>query len=319
LQNFNSWNGERVNEGSLIVAIPDYQSLMLPVLKYLGDKHEHSIGEINEALANQLKLTPAQVEELLPSGRQRVFYSRIHWARTYLKNAGLLESIGRGRIRITQRGLDVLKDRPSRIDDKFLDRFPEFQEFQRIKRKDRSESKLEQAKSQTPEELMESGYQTLRATLSQELLGRIKKAPPKFFEQLVVDLLLAMGYGGSRKDAGQAVGQSGDEGIDGIIKEDKLGLDAVYIQAKRWDGPVGRPIVQGFVGSLEGYRATKGILITTSKFAQSAVDYANSVGKKIVLIDGEQLAQFMIDHDVGVTEMVAYVIKRVDLDYFGEE
>ncbi len=299
--------------------IPDYEKLMLPILQTLADKQEHTLGEVNETLAREFQLTQNEIEELLPSGRQRVFYNRIHWARTYLKNAGLLESTGRGIIRITQRGLDVLKKSPNRIDDEFLAQFPEFQQFQQMKRKGHAETSVEASKSQTPEELMEAGYQSLRATLAQELLERIKKSPPKFFEELVVDLLVAMGYGGSRKDAGQAVGQSGDSGIDGIIKEDKLGLDAVYIQAKRWDGPVGRPIVQTFVGSLEGYRANKGVFITTSKFSQTAIDYVNNIGKKIVLIDGEQLAQLMIDHDVGVATAAAYTIKRVDLDYFGEE
>jgi restriction system protein len=299
--------------------IPDYETLMLPLLRGIGDKQEHSLTDINERLANELQLTPNELEELLPSGRQRLFYSRVHWARTYLKNAGLLESTGRGRFQITERGLEVLKKNPDRIDDKFLNQFPEFQEFQNIKTRGHLKAAPEEKETETPEEMVESGYQTLRAALAQELLERIKKAPPKFFEQLVVDLLVAMGYGGSRKDAGEAVGRTRDGGVDGIIKEDKLGLDAVYLQAKRWDGPVGRQIVQGFAGSLEGHHANKGVLITTSRFAQPAIEYVKGIGKKIVLIDGEQLSQLMIDHEVGVAEVASYKIRKVDLDYFGEE
>lgn len=301
------------------MAIPDYESLMLPVLKLLSDKQEHTIAEINDTLATELNLNPEQVAELLPSGRQRVFYSRVHWARTYLRNAGLVESTGRAKVRITARGLVALKKNPTKIDDEFLTQFAEFREFQHKKQKSRSETASDEPKSQTPEEMMEAGYQTLRTTLAEDLLERIKKAPPKFFEQLVVDLLVALGYGGSRQDAGQAVGQSRDAGVDGIIKEDRLGLDAVYIQAKRWEAPVGRPTVQAFAGSLEGYRATKGVLITTSKFAQPAIDYVKSIGKRIVLMDGETLAQLMIDYDIGVAQTASYKIKRVDLDYFGEE
>jgi restriction system protein len=299
--------------------IPDYESLMLPLLRIIGDRQEHSLSDVNDKLGTDLRLTQHELEERLPSGRQRVFYSRIHWARTYLKNAGLLESTGRGRFRITERGLRVLKQNRHRIDDEFLSQFPEFQEFQRIKRAKQREAEPQVEKSQTPEEMIESGYQNLRASLAQELLERIKKAQPKFFEHLVVDLLVAMGYGGSREDAGQAVGQSGDGGVDGIIKEDKLGLDTMYIQAKRWDTPVGRPRVQEFVGSLEGFRATKGVLITTSTFSEPAITYVGSIGKKIVLIDGSELAQLLIEHDVGVTELVSYKLKRVDLDYFGED
>ena len=194
--------------------------------------------------------------------------------------------------------------------------FPEFAEFRTLSRQNDEQEEKEEEPTQTPEETLESSYQSLRRALAQELLERIKGCPPRFFEKLVVDLLVAMGYGGSRKDAGQAVGQSGDGGIDGIIKEDKLGLDVVYIQAKRWDGTVGRPVVQAFAGSLEGQRARKGVLITTSQFSQDAKDYVNRIEKKIVFIDGEQLAQLMIDHNMGATEVATYTVKKVDLDYF---
>lgn len=301
------------------MAIPDYQSLMRPALAAISDKREHPLSEINEKVAGPLGLSAEELSQRLPSGKQRVFYSRVYWALTYMKHAGLLEKTGRGIVRITRRGLEALRENPTRIDDQILSQFPEFRAFQQAKPKERNRPAARESKAETPEELMESGYQALRAALAEELLDRIKKAPPKFFEQLVIDLLLAMGYGGSRQDAAEAVGGGADGGIDGIIKEDKLGLDVVYIQAKRWEGPVGRPVVHGFVGSLEGRRANKGVLITTSTFSPTAIEYVSTVGKKIVLIDGERLSQLLIENGVGVSEVVAYSIKRVDADYFGEE
>ncbi|MBI3741701.1 MAG: restriction endonuclease [Chloroflexi bacterium] len=298
--------------------IPDYESLMLPLLKLLSDKKEHEATQVNELLTTEFNLSDEEKSARLPSGAKPVIYSRVHWAKTYLKSAGLLESTGWGRYQITERGLDVLAKNPTGIDNKYLSQFPEFIEFKKRSKKIDSKDEIEESSLQTPDELLETSYQNLRTGLAEDLLERIRSSSPKFFEQLVVDVLVSMGYGGSKEDA-SAVGRSGDGGIDGIIKEDKLVLDAVYIQAKRWDAPVGRPIVQNFVGSLEGYRATKGVLITTSRFAQSAFDYVKSISKKIVLIDGEQLAQFMIDHDVGVTELATYRIKKVDPDYFGEE
>ena len=200
----------------------------------------------------------------------------------------------------------------------------EFKEFRQPSRRnggDQSEdhAEIDAEAVRTPREVMESGYQEMRRDLSQELLNRIKSSPPRFFEQLVVDLLVAMGYGGSRIDAGEAVGQSGDGGVDGIIKEDKLGLDAIYLQAKRWENTVGRPVVQAFAGSLDGYRARKGVLITTSQFSPDAKDYVSRIEKKIVLIDGEELAKLMIDYNIGVATDAAYEIKRLDTDYFEEE
>ena len=300
------------------MAVPDYQSLMLPILKIASDGSEHTLGEVSEKLALEFKLSDTDRKELLPTGLQPRFGNRVGWARTYLKKAGLLESPGRGRIRITERGLGLLKRHPAQVNTKLLREFPEFLEFQKATRSSSKPEDLE-GTDQTPEELLEASYQALRRGLAQELLERIRNCSPEFFEKLVVDLLLTMGYGGSRKDAGQAVGQSGDGGVDGVIKEDKLGLDVVYIQAKRWDATVGRPIVQGFAGSLEGFRARKGVLITTSKFTEDAKDYANRIEKKIVLIEGEQLAQLMIDHGIGVTEEAAYVVKKIDTDYFDED
>ncbi len=308
------------------MAIPDFQTIMLPLLEITKDGKEHSHGEVCEALASHFLLTDAEKKELLPSGRQARFDNRVAWARAYLKKAGLIENPRRGIFRITGQGLELLKSNPSRIDIKLLKHYPGIQEWEgRSSRKaDDDAGYLEGsnggvADGQTPEEVLEASYQELRRTLANELIERIMSCPPKFFEGLVVDLLVKMGYGGSRRDAGQAIGQSGDGGIDGIIKEDKLGLDVVYVQAKRWNGTVGRPVVQAFAGSLEGQRARKGIMITTSQFTQDARDYVGRIEKKIVLIDGEQLAQLMIDHGIGVAEVVNYPVKRVDLDYFDYE
>jgi restriction system protein len=294
------------------MAVPDYQSLMLPLLKMVRDGQEHSFSVLVDGLAVQLKLTDDDKKEMLPSGGQTKFDNRVRWAGTFLKKAGLLESTGRGKICITKRGLDLLKSNPPSINAKFLEQYPEFLEFRSASRHSNKQSEVEDdGPAQTPQEMLESSYLNLRRNLAQELMERVKNCPPRFFEKLVVDLLVAMGYGGSRRDASQAVvGRSGDEGIDGIIKEDKLGLDVVYIQAKRWEATV---------GSLEGQRARKGVLITTSQFSQEAKDYVNKIEKKIVLIDGEQLAQFMIDHGIGVTEVASYTIKKADLDYFGDE
>jgi len=301
------------------MAVPDFQSFMLPLLKTVSDGKEYSLGEVVDTLANQFGLTDEDKRELLPSGRKTRLDDRVGWAQTYLRKAGLFERTGRGRFRITERGHHVLGSTPATINTRFLRQFPEFVEFQSLSRQsNRPEQESEEA-SQTPEETLESSYQSLRCNLAQELLERVKNCSPRFFENLVVDLLVSMGYGGSKNDAGQAVGQSGDGGVDGIIKEDKLGLDVVYLQAKRWDGTVGRPIVQAFAGSLEGQRARKGVLITASQFSQDARDYINRIEKKIVLIDGEQLAQLMIDHGIGVAEVATYIVKRTDLDYFGEE
>jgi restriction system protein len=302
--------------------IPDFQSAMLPVLQLAQDGKDHTLREAVEAIAVEFKATEEERNELLPSGRQRRLHNRVGWAKTYLQKAGLLEPNGRGRFRITSRGREVLQRRPSRIDMKFLEQFPEYNAFAALQHNaaeaEPSAPELPSA-TETPEEVLEESYQELRRRLADELLDRIKACDPKFFEKLVVDLLVTMGYGGSRKDAGQAVGQSGDEGIDGIIKEDRLGLDVVYIQAKRWTNTVGRPVVQAFAGSLEGQRARKGVLITTSDFSREARDYVRQIEKKIVLIDGGELAKLMIDHGVGVTEVAAYTVKKLDLDYFGDE
>ncbi len=310
------------------MAVPDFQSLMLPVLKITSDGNEHNTAEVVETLALQLGLSENDRKEMLPSGKQQKFDNRVNWTKTYLQKALLLSSTGRSRFHITERGMNVLKSNPSSINVKFLNQFPEFLTFHTVTN-DKENKKngitstsqeIVEKTNQTPQEILETSYQSLRQTLAQEILEQIKRNPPKFFESLVVDLLVAMGYGGSRKDAGQAVGQVGDGGIDGIIKEDKLGLDAIYLQAKRWEGTVGGPVVQGFVGALIGKKARKGVFITTSSFSQQALTYANGIENlKIILIDGEQLAQLMIDYDIGVTEESRYIVKKVDLDYFDNE
>ena len=297
------------------LAVPDYQSLMLPLLRIGSDEEVHAMGDVTELLAKEFKLTHHDRNLLLPSGRQTVFDNRVGWARTYLLKAGLLASAGRARIRITERGLEVLKKDPSRIDVKFLRQFPEFLAFQTAKHEKEPRPPRGPEPTETPEERLESAHAELKDRLADDLLERVKQCPPNFFEQLVVDLLWKMGYGGSRTDA-QAVGRTGDGGIDGIIKEDKLGLDSVYIQAKRWEGSVGRPQVSSFVGSLEPHRAKKGVFITTSNFTKDALDYVERTEKKIVLINGAQLANLMIENNIGVAPVASYDLKKLDLDYF---
>jgi restriction system protein len=302
--------------------IPDFQSIMLPLLKYLGDGKEHHIRDTIEGLALEFGLTPEERKELLPSGQQYIFDNRVGWARTYMKKAGLIESTRRGYFKITERGLKVLEERPEEINIPFLKKFPEFVEFQALKREKGEEEKEEEEVEKerlTPEESIESAYQRLRQNLAMELIQQVKSCSPSFFEKLVIDLLINMGYGGTRKDAGEAIGRIGDEGIDGIIKEDRLGLDIVYIQAKRWENPVSRPEIQKFAGALQGQRAKKGIFITTSAFTKDAREYAEKIESKIVLIDGETLAQLMIDHNIGVSPGTPYVIKKINNDYFTED
>ncbi|HBG47299.1 MAG TPA: restriction endonuclease [Deltaproteobacteria bacterium] len=303
------------------MAIPDFQSIMLPFLMYAGDKNEHTINEAREHLAAQFHLSEMELNELLPSGQQGVFANRVGWARSYLKKAGLIEYTKRGYCKITDRGLKVLSQNPTYINVKFLKQFPDFFEsgyFAVKKIKENTDTGIE-TEEQTPEEIFEYSYQKIRQDLASDLLTRIKSSSPGFFERIVVELLVKMGYGGSRKDAGSAVGKSGDGGIDGIIKEDKLGLDAIYLQAKRWDSTVGRPEIQKFAGALQGFRAKKGVFITTSNFSKEAEDYASRIENKIVLIDGETLAQHMIDYDVGVSRIASYEVKKIDSDYFSEE
>ncbi len=300
------------------MAIPDYQTVMLPLLKLASDGQEHFFRDSVETLAEEFGLSEEERKELLPSGQQALFVNRVGWARTHLKQAGLLETTRRAYFRITERGRQVLAENLDRIDIKYLKQFPEFLEFMaRGKDKDSANAQGEIVE-QTPEESLEAAYQKVRKELAEELLKQIKQCSPAFFEKLVIDLLVKMGYGGTRRDAGRAVGKTGDGGIDGIISEDRLGLDNIYLQAKRWDSVVGRPEIQKFAGALQGQRAKKGVFITTSGFTPDAHGFVAKIDNKIVLIDGDFLAQLMIDHNVGVSTAALYEIKRIDSDYFSE-
>lgn len=302
------------------MAIPDFQTLMLPLLKLYSDGKEHGRNEVLTRLGVEFHLSDAEVAEMLPSGRQGRFDNRVAWSKSHLKQAGIFESAGRGLHRITKRGLEVLKMSPARIDIKFLDQFDEYKAFRARSGKKESDIPGDSAvQESTPEELLEAGYKQLRGALAAELLQQVKQGVPAFFERLVVELLVRMGYGGTREDAGQVLGKSGDGGIDGIINEDRLGLDVIYLQAKRWEGDVGRPEIQKFVGALAGHKANKGVFLTTSGYSKEARAYAGQVNAKIVLIDGPMLAELMIDYGLGVTTVTSYEIKRVDSDYFAED
>lgn len=310
------------------MAVPGFQDFMLPLLQLCGDEHEHTLSELGEIIAKQFMLTDADTQELLTSGKQTKFVNRLAWVKSYFNKAGLLDFPSRGKFKITQRGLDLLKTNPKTIRINTLYSYPEFVKFhkgnnQPIDSNEQNTKPITQYKNEiellNPEEQLENAYQDLRTQLAATLLDTILKNPPSFFEQLVVDLLVAMGYGGSRKDAGQALGKTGDGGIDGIIKEDKLGLDIIYLQAKRYaiDNVVASREVRDFTGSLEGHGAHKGVLITTSTFTRDGIEFVKRLQqKKIVLIDGEKLTQLMIDNNIGVSTTEIYTIKKIDLDYF---
>jgi restriction system protein len=290
---------------------------MLPLLRCFADGKEHSIQDLVNTLAREFSLSPEELRELLPSGKQTVFYSRVGWAKTYLAKAKLIDKVRRSHYVMTSRGREVLNENPPEIKNEFLAQFPEFTEFRRREAQKEAQSEKEiYREEKTPEEVLEEAYAELRENLAQELLDIVRQSTPAFFERLVVELLVRMGYGGSHREAARAVGQVGDEGIDGIIDQDRLGLDTIYIQAKKWDQCVGRPEIQKFVGALAGKRAKKGVFITTSSFSQEAVRYVSTIEAKIVLIDGKRLAELMIDYGVGVTTVTTYQLKRVDSDYF---
>ena len=302
--------------------IPDYQSLMLPILRLVSDGKEHTFRDLIEELAVEFDVSDEERKELLASGGQAIFDNRVGWAKTYLKKAGLLDSPKRATFVITALGIGALDKKPDRIDARYLKQFPAFLEFQNASRAsgDGDSIAVQEASEQTPEESLDEAYNRIRKSLASELLNKVVEFPPVFFERLVVELLVKMGYGGSIKDAGKAMGRSGDEGIDGTIKEDKLGLDIIYIQAKRWKpgNVVGRPEWQRFVGALAGQGAKKGIFITTSSFTKEAQEYTPRNETKIVLIDGSQLTQLMIDYNIGCTTQQVYEVKKIDSDYFGE-
>lgn len=302
--------------------VPDFQTLMLPLLRNAADAKEHAFKDAVESIAAELKLTEEDRQQLLPSGRSPLFYNRLAWAKTHLTMAGLLEAPRRGVFRITPRGVNLLAQRLVRIDINTLQQFPEYDRARRGDAVVSDAANLQASEAPnalTPEETIEQAHQILRRELVGEVLASIMKCTPAFFELLIVKLMIKMGYGGSRAEAGKAVGRSGDGGIDGIINEDRLGLDAIYLQAKRWEGVVGRPEIMKFVGALAGQRASKGVFITTSWFTQEAKDYATSSQYKVVLIDGERLADLMIEHDLGVSIAATYLLKRIDSDFFSEE
>lgn len=297
--------------------IPDFQSIMLPMLEVASDGELRKSSEYRAVLADYFQLTDEELNELLPSGTQPVFTNRVAWAMIYLQRARLLDRPRRGHYKISDRGREVLAEKPDEINIKFLQRYPEFNEFQnKTSKKEAEDDGLEDA---TPEETLEAAYHQLRSELALDILEHVKAAPPVFFERLVVELLVSMGYGGSMRDAGMAIGKAGDEGIDGIIKEDRLGLDVIYLQAKRWEGTVGRREIQQFVGALQGKRARKGVFLTTGAFTDTAREYAASIDTKVILIDGKLLSTYMIDYGIGVTTKATYQVKRIDSDYFNEE
>jgi restriction system protein len=319
------------------VPIPDYETIMLPLLRHLEDGGSRGTQETLDELGREFSLSDAERRQLLPSGRQPLFTNRVAWAKFYLKKAGLIESPRRGIYRISERGKTLLDTKPEQITAAFLlDRYPDFRDFY-TRARTQSESPAivalpessrtttgggtttPRSPDRTPEELLELGYSQIQEGLAADLLQRAKEGSPEFFEKLVIDLLIRLGYGGSRADAGRRVGGSGDGGIDGIINQDPLGLDSIYIQAKRWEGAVGRQEIQKFAGALQGQRATKGVFITTSSFTRDATNYVETISSKIILIDGEQLAKLMITHGLGVTKVAQFDVNRIDSDYFSEE
>lgn len=307
--------------------IPDYQTLMLPVLRHAAGG-ECRVGPVAEKIADEFGLTPAEREEMLPSGRQRVLNNRIHWAKFYMTKAGLIVSPARGRFLASEAGRALLAGHPTRIDVALLETIPAFADYYQSVGRSNAEVPSPGASTDdvpsteaTPEERIDAAHQALLVALRAELLDRIVQNSPAFFEGLIIDLLVTMGYGGSHKDAARQLGRSGDGGVDGIINEDRLGLDRVYIQAKRYGAAssVGRPEVQAFVGSLVGLGADKGVFVTTSTFSQQARDFVRHLAQRVVLIDGRDLADLMIEHDVGVRSYRVVSFKRLDEDFFAEE
>lgn len=303
------------------MAVPSFQTFFLPLLKFAADGKDHDMKEACDAMARHFQLNEEDLKEMLPSGKMTTFKNRMDWAKTYLSKVVLLESPERGIFRITERGKSLLADKPEILRVKQLKNFPEFKDFQSSGngKKNNGDSSETEETTLTPEETFEKAYQELRAGLAEGLLSQVEDNSPDFFEKLVVKLLVKMGYGGSITDAGKAVGKSGDEGIDGIIKEDKLGLDVIYIQAKKWKGAVGRPEIQKFVGALHGQRAKKGVFLTTGCFTKDAEEYVSTIDPKVVLIDGAKLVDLMADHNMGVSTVDSYEIKKIDTDFFLEE
>lgn len=309
------------------MAIPDYQSLMLPLLRQaaLG---ETRVPDVEDKLADEFGLSPEERDRFLPSGRQKVLHNRIHWAKFYMSKAGLLDLPKRGRFIASEEGRELLARNPERIDLTTLLTYPAFHDFYRGSGANVGEdSAVEGAgvsassADTTPEEQIEKAYTAVQSALRDEILQRILQNSPSFFETVIVDLLVAMGYGGTHRNAATQLGRSGDGGVDGVINEDRLGLDRVYVQAKRYAPThnVGRPDVQGFVGSLVGLGATKGVFVTTSSFSNQAEEFVRHLGQRVILIDGKRLSELMIEHNVGVRTSRAIEFKRLDEDFFSED
>ena len=307
--------------------IPDYQTLMLPVLR-LAAKGEQRVADVADHVADEFGLSNEERETLLPSGRQRVLNNRIHWAKFYMSKAGLISSPARGRFVATEEGRKLLATNPDQINVALLMKWPSFQEFYKTEREPASDSadvvleeKGDQVQRHNSRRADRDCLPGRTVVLRADLLDRIAQNSPSFFEQLIVDLLVAMGYGGSRKNAAAQLGRSGDGGVDGVINEDRLGLDRVYVQAKRYGkgNTVGRPEVQAFVGSLVGLGATKGVFVTTSTFSPQAQDFVRHLSQRVILLDGQNLADLMIEHGVGVRTSRAIEFKRLDEDFFSED
>jgi restriction system protein len=307
--------------------IPDYQTLMLPLLKFINDEQIHSTQDAVSHLARKFNLGEEELNEWLPSKKQKTFHNRVHWAKAHLKMAGAVENKVRGQFQITNRGIEILNENPSHLNIKYLtNKYEDYKSLlnrkgdNKVRTSSNEEIEINDVNSsQTPSEQLEKGYEKIKISLLSDIISNLKKVTPPYFEKIVVKLLVKMGYGGSFEEAGKATKYTNDEGIDGIINEDKLGLDVIYIQAKRWEGTVGRPEIQKFVGALAGQRAKKGVFITTSNFSKEAMLYAAQMDAKIILIDGEKLAQYMIDYNVGVSVKKTYEIKIIDSDFFEED
>lgn len=303
------------------MAIPDYQTIMLPLLELSGDGKEHRLREAIDRLASEFRLSDEERKVLVPSGRQEVFDNRVGWARTYMKKAGLFELTGGGRFRITERGMELLRENPPKINVRILYRYPEFREFKSYKLEDKGIKRVgkEVAKG-TPEDELGDAYQRITNELGKDLLEELKAVSPSKFEHIVIEVLVKMGYGGSYEDAAEAIGGAGDEGMDGVINEDKLGLSRIYVQAKRWQNKyVGHSEIRNFSGALDIKHAERGVFITTSGFTRDAQEGVERSSKRIILIDGNQLAKLMIEHDVGVTTEREIKLRKIDKDYFVED
>lgn len=303
------------------MSIPDFQSLMRPLLDLHSDGREHINRDLVNNLAEQFALSAEERREMLPSGRAKLFDNRVGWAKTYISNAGLIESPRRGISKITGEGRRLLAAHQGPINVKFLNELSGRKSTREKNRQVEIEAEATEATAEsqeTPEETFENAYLKIRTDVERAILQKILANPSDFLERVIVDLVVKMGYGGNLKDAGEAIGRSGDEGIDGIIKEDPLGLDIIYLQAKRHEGTIGRPDIQKFAGALQGQRAKKGIFITTSNYSKEAREFTSKIETKIILIDGATLAKLMFDHGVGVSVSTVYEVKRVDIDYFDE-